>query len=223
MNTYQWLEDARNEAKPYLYNSQTAWKHNLLNFSVLMLLLGGIFFGSWLSYVRPFSLWLLIPLLCISYAWIILSFGIIGIHESAHNMLFIGKNRKFIKYLHKFIGNMLSTPMGVNYHYFWEVGHIEHHKDPLTHDDAQNCPAVVLGGKLLIKTILLVLFCPGYAVYYTSSCPSKIPPKREILFYIILVGIWGAFAAFSYLTGNWINIGLIHLFGQTFGRAKRPR
>jgi len=98
------------------------------------------------------------------------SLFILVVHEASHHMFFITKNIKIKKIINRLFAYPITAISFQDFKTSWEIGHLQHHKDPINNKDPQNCPDFCLQGKELLLKILKVLFIPGQAVKVQSSC-----------------------------------------------------
>ena len=91
----------------------------------------------------------------------------------AFSMFLIYSNKKNQKFLNRIFAYPISAISFQDYKFSWEVGHIKHHKEPLTANDPQNCPSFCLQGRKLLMAIFQVIFVPGKAVDFQSSCIAE--------------------------------------------------
>ncbi|MEN8131818.1 MAG: fatty acid desaturase [Pseudomonadota bacterium] len=197
-----WLPAAVKAGNRFHYRRKNPWKHNLLNLSLLALLLltgGGVLV---LSKIVPAAVYL--PLASLASGLLIFALLILVVHESTHTMFIIMRDGNLAKKLNRSLGRLICYPLGIDYKHHWQIGHITHHIDALEAHDPQNCPNTVLTGRALFKALLLDLI-PGYAhlfrKYDDCDGPKQYPANYPMV--MVQVAFWALLIWISLEYLNW--------------------
>jgi fatty acid desaturase len=165
-----WKKEIRLKGQKYSIQNSNMLIHNILNLSVFIILIYSLYYFSNLAS----SLNVLdILYSCLAFTFLFFSLFVIVVHEASHNMFLIHSNKKIQKFLNRLFAYPVAAISFQDYKLSWELGHVKHHKEPLESHDPQNCPKFCLQGKDLLYAIIQVLFIPGKAAQFQSSCILK--------------------------------------------------
>lgn len=169
-NSMSWKKEVRIIGQKFSIKNSNVLFHNILNLSVFSFLIFLFFFFNELASSLK-ALDIIYSVLGLTFVFF--SLFVIVVHEASHNMFLIYSNKKNQKFLNRIFAYPISAISFQDYKFSWEVGHIKHHKEPLTANDPQNCPSFCLQGRKLLMAIFQVIFVPGKAVDFQSSCIAE--------------------------------------------------
>lgn len=195
MKRAKWVREAIRAGNEFHYMKKTPWRHNLLNLSMLGILMTGLalifWAGTWMS------AWVYLPFSAIGVGTICFALFSLVIHECSHNMFVLHSDRKWSKKLNRAIGVAVATPIFTDYVRHWEIGHQIHHRR--TGESADRQYDYTFSGQELRRQIIRLALIPGYAIMFNPS--RKYPDGRWVRRAAVL--IWGAFIAFSLAFLSW--------------------
>ena len=157
----EWLSAAIAEGKRFHFQKKNPWLHNALNLGLLASLLGASTGVFWLGSVTPSLPYLLVAPFALGLVFFALF--ILVVHEAAHGMFVISRDRKRALFYNRLFGWFVSLIIAVDYTRHWEIGHHTHHLRPIEPDDPQATNR--LTGRLLLRKCVAYLLIPGYIVY----------------------------------------------------------
>ena len=131
-----WLKQVLAAGNEFHFVKQTPWKHNLLNVSCLLGILGAIagvmaLGGVW----RPVAY---IPLATVMLGCLFFSIFVLVIHECSHCMFLLKRDRKASKELNHTIGSITGNLLFTDYMAHWAREHTVHHLYPMDDVDRQH-------------------------------------------------------------------------------------
>ncbi len=159
-----WLREIMSAGNDFHYVKQSPWKHNLLNLSMLALVLCA--YAAVLLAGAVVSPWIYIPIACFSLGCLIFSLFVLVIHECSHTMFVLLKDRDRSRRWNHLIGRVFASLLFTDYLTHWAEGHVTHHLHPVEEIDPQNPDP--LDGKRLLKRYLLLLV-PGTSMAINPS------------------------------------------------------
>lgn len=165
------LDRARKIGRQYLIGTVNPNKHNLINLSLTILLIGAQGVLLILAHHSPW--WLSLTLFPLLLGWVFFCLYILVVHEASHQMYLITDHSTVLRWIDFLAPRFLSALSFQSFDEAWLQGHALHHTNPGFHDDPQNCPSFCEQGRPLLKSILKVLFIPGQSLKKQSSCTQK--------------------------------------------------
>lgn len=147
------------------YRKKTPWKHNLLNLSVLLLLLVGA--GLLVSLSAWLSPWVYVPLASLGLGVIFFCLIILVVHEASHQMFIITQERQQAQRWNRWAGWAVALPFAIHYGKHWEEGHQLHHLHPVEPVDPQT--RNLFTGPEFVRIFLLSLLVPGYVFLWNPN------------------------------------------------------
>lgn len=162
---------ARQLARPYLIGAQRAWRHNMVNLGLTVLLI--IFMVSVIIGTQELSWILALTLSPLLLGWAFFVAYILIVHEASHQMYLLPGHSRVLRFLNHSLPRFLSALSFQSFEEAWVQGHAQHHQSPADQADPQNCPSFCMQGKTLLLSILSVLFVPGQGLKKQASCTQK--------------------------------------------------
>ena len=115
---------------------QTPWRHNLLNLSCLLGILGAIAAVMALGHVLNPAAY--IPLASVLLGCLFFSVFVLVIHECSHCMFVLKRDREASKRLNHRIGTVAGNLLFTDYMAHWAREHTGHHLHPMDDVDRQD-------------------------------------------------------------------------------------
>ena len=143
--------------------------HNFINLSVFFLLLC-LFLITCLASVTYIPVAIISPVL---FGLLFFCFFILVVHEGSHLMFLISTNIKKKRWLNRVFSYPVAALSFQDYIEDWEVGHLEHHRNPTrggASQDPQNCPGFIHEKIELKREVIKLFLKPGYAFLKQNSC-----------------------------------------------------
>lgn len=198
----EWIKDIRKISQPFTIQAMNPLVHNLLNILCLMILiLLFLSFSALASMLEPLK----VIFSTFGLTFVFFSLFTLVVHESSHNMFLVTKNINLKRKLNRFFAYPITAISFQDYKTSWEIGHIQHHKDPINKNDPQNCPEFCLQGRQLIIAVAKVIFIPGFAADFQSRCIKSKKSYYKGMFYGLL--FWIPMAITNYFIFNlWVTL-----------------
>lgn len=203
----EWLRQCVLAGKPFSFKSKTPWKHNLLNLTVLSLVLAliGVTIAAG-AFLTPLAY---IPLASFVFGFAFFCLYILVIHEASHGMFILGGTRKQRTLWNRIFGWPVSLLFFTHYYKLWEVGHLEHHVRPIEETDPQSLNRIT--GPRLFAGMLALILIPGYAFIQRVFVRAKLQkegsswwvPPTSLAIWAVLWGTTGVFI------GWWVALSLL--------------
>ncbi|MFM7204344.1 MAG: fatty acid desaturase [Myxococcota bacterium] len=165
MKQAAWLTEGIVLGNQFHYRKKIPWKHNLLNLSMLTLMLMSV-----LALVNT-SRWLhpavYVPLVSLGLGVVFFGLIILVVHEASHQMFIITQERQAAARWNRVAGWMVALPFAIHYGKHWEEGHQLHHLHPVEPLDPQT--RNLFTGREFVRIFLLSLLIPGYVFLWNPN------------------------------------------------------
>ena len=199
----EWIRTAIAVGNNFHYRKGNPYLHNLLNVSVLALLVGGLVGVALAGAAIPAFAY--IPLAALAFGLLYFAVIILVNHEACHGMLIIAKKRSTSQFWNRVFGWSVCVFFAMHFHEDWEKGHHqEHHLRPIENDGA--IYKHLAFGADLVKRCAMILFIPGYIFVLEKRLPQEDQRKLEGargLLMLTTATLWAILATLTTLTISW--------------------
>lgn len=202
-----WLKQVLSAGNEFHYVKQTPWRHNLLNLSCLLGILGAIAAVMALGHVLNPAAY--IPLASVLLGCLFFSVFVLVIHECSHCMFVLKRNREASKRLNHRIGTVAGNLLFTDYMAHWAREHTVHHLQPMDDVDRQDSLRFS-GGTLVGKLVMLLI--PGAALFFNPSKQYGFQPLR----FLTSLMFFGSLAAAGAYWVHWqVAVAIVMSFNVT--------
>ena len=173
MGRPDWLKKVLAAGNEFHFVKQVPWKHNLLNLTCLLGVMGGIAGVMMLGAVLPPAIYL--PLGTILLGCLFFSLFVLVVHECSHAMFVLKRDRDASKQLNYRIGQVAGHLLFTDFKSHWAREHTVHHLQPMDEVDRQD--GLRFSGRVLVQKFGLLLI-PGAALIFNPSRQYGFQPVR---------------------------------------------